>query len=385
MKRLGIAIAMSALSIVNWPSKSSSNCGINIELRHINGIWTGVDAVEKNLEALREQLGSSSGGNQLSYKASHNATNGFWDLYFQKEIEADAQKSRALALALVAGKTEGVDEGILQKINEEYQSDLLTNTTAENIVSTTEKIAAAVNASLAAGRNVVLVPHSQGCLFANSVYLAVNKNTAPSTRLKIVGVAETAASVAGDNTSYVTAAEDTAIKFLRTFAPGAVLPSNVEAGTNFWTDWFTSHGLQQVYLNPEYAAWVKVKQTLTSAIDAMQPDGKVLVKGSWDANYDGIDFRMLVNGKNIVGLYGSDPNLVTYPGGATYCADLPSSNLPTTFLPLVYNRGSLAQMVTVSGPLGTQMPIISAQQGIMPGMFFAAAFMVQDNLLSPYL
>ena len=50
---------------------------------------------------------------------------------------------------------------------------------------------------------------------------------------------------------------------------------------------------------------------------------------------------------------------------------------------LVSNRGAVSQTVTISGPLGTQTPTVSAA-GWLPGVFFGTIMLVQNGTVAPY-
>lgn len=364
-----------------------SSCGTQtVEIRHINGIWTDEAGAIKNMEELLQRLGTTHGDATLVYAYSYNDSNGALDLYYQKEVEDNAEKARELALTLLAGQTQGADQATIDRISADYQELLAESQIAGPVADTVIKIANEVSASIQNGTNVVLVPHSQGGLYANSVFGYVTAANINNPKLKIAGVAETAAFVAGDqsNTSYVTAHEDKAISILRLTAAGTVLPSNTPAGTSLWTDWFTSHDFQNVYLNPEYTAWPKVRQTIANAINSLQPEGKIKVTASWDPLYPSLDFGMFVNGIDQFAMTGFDPALTLSPGSATYCVDWVFSALPTTYTPKLTNRGSLAQSAILTGPLGLQTLNVPAQTGFVPGFAIGTAFKLQNGIITPY-
>lgn len=386
MRKAAICILSVAVALFCSASLHSS-CGTQtVELRHINGIWTSEDGASSNLKQLKYRFGSISNGVNLVYTHTHNSQNGFWDLLFQKEIEDDAEKSRALALAVLAGQKGNLDKATLDRIQQEYLSDLGDPDRGILVAEMTAKISSEVAASIDKGINVVLVPHSQGSLYANEVFKAVTGGTGLNPRLKIVGIAETASYVAGDPgaASYVTATEDTSISLLRAIASGTVLDSNVTAGTSFWTDWFLSHDFQDVYLNPKYGAWPKVRQTLAGAIDSLQPEGKVKVVATWGSPV-AVELRMMVNGMDSVAMTGlPDPKIITASGSATYCTDLPTGPVPTVYTPKLINTSTSSQPVNLSGPLGLQPLIVSAQNGIFPGFGFGEPFKISGGTVGVY-
>lgn len=362
-----------------------SSCGIQtVEIRHINGIWTSEKKCGQNLKLLKERFGATSGDAQLVYAYSYNSVNGALDLYIQKAVEADADKARALALALLSATKEGVDQETLDQINADYESAIKAGIPTQKIADMTTAIASGVSNSISSGKPVVLVPHSQGCLYANSVFQQVTGDSRPSSKLKIVGIAETASSVFGDpapNNSYVTANEDRAISILRTFFPGTVLSSNTASGITSWFD-VTRHDFQELYLNPDYKAWPEVRKKLAASINALQPAGKVKFSATWDPATV-LEFRMMLNGMD-TSTSSPDPNIVASAGRATYCVDMPASGIPTTYTVKLVNRTSASQPVSISGPLGSTYGTISAQSGIFPGYAFGTTTLAQNSLFSTY-
>lgn len=101
---------MSMLLIIVLSSNgANASCGIKRVVRHINGIWTNDAAARRNIEALKSVYGSTFAGQDITLSYSYNDGNGLWDLYFQKDIEADPEKSRSLALALLSGNLSSID------------------------------------------------------------------------------------------------------------------------------------------------------------------------------------------------------------------------------------------------------------------------------------
>lgn len=404
MKR-HIVAAFVVILACSFSQKASSTCGVDRAIIHINGIQTSDDEARANMRQLIRSYGSAYAGQALSYDYTYNNSNGsIWsalaEVYFQKDVEADPQLAAAVAHAILTGDTASITLPTLQaNLKADYQNLIAQNSTALAVATKTQTMATKVNSYLNAGADVVLVPHSQGCLYANSIFATIfsgsaggntrNGSVASSSRLKIVAVGDPASGIAGDpaNTSYVTAVEDGIINALRVtsfFNSWNVLPYNVTAlppGQDPADG--TGHSFIQTYLNPSYSAWPKIKQAMDSAMAGLQPVGKAMVSGTWDSLATGVEFHMLVNGLDVYSAFGTDPNLSQGAGWANYCMPL-SPTTPTTYAPVVYNRGGAAQAVMVAGPLGVQNTTVSAQSGIFPGMFFASVMLVQNGTVSPY-
>lgn len=176
----------------------------------------------------------------------------------------------------------------------------------------------------------MLVPHSQGALYANEVFQAITGGSAPADTLKVVAVATPADSVAGDpaNSSYVTSSADLVIAAARLL--WAVLPANVTLPISG-----LGHSFIDAYLDPDIGAWPQIRPALDAAMGGFQPQGQLLVTANWDPRYSGIDFRMLVNGRDTTTGLNPVTGLSTGAGWATYCTALPEGSMTTTYVPIV--------------------------------------------------
>lgn len=401
-----VAIAITLVFASGIFQKASSTCGVDRAMIHINGIQTSRSNARDNMRALSSSYGPTYAGQTITYDYAYNNSNGsLWsslaEVYFQKDVEADPDLAAAVAYGILTGDISKITISSLQaSLKSDYQNLIAQNSTALAVATKTQTMVAKINTYLNAGADVVLVPHSQGCLYANSIFATIfsgsaggntrNGSVASSSRLKIVAVGDPASGIAGDpsNTSYVTAAEDGIINALRVqsfFNSWTLLPSNVNA-LSLGQDPVdgTGHSFIQTYLNPSYNAWPKIKNAIDSAMAGLQPVGKAMVSGIWDPQATGVEFHMLVNGLDVYSTYGTDQNLSQGAGWANYCMPL-SPTTPTTYAPVVYNRGGVAQAVTVAGPLGVQNTTVSAQTGIFPGMFFGAVMLVQNGTVLPYI
>ena len=385
----GASLAFLAIVLA---SNSNSSCGLNRSIIHINGIQTSEDDARANMLKIRNTYGPTYAGQPITYDYAYNSNNGsLWsalaEVYFQKAVEADPELSKALAYGILSGDMSRItDPALKANLAAAYRELVAKNSTASAVVSKTQTIAAKVNSYLNAGTGVVLVPHSQGSLYANAVFTTINGGTSSNPHLKIVAVGDPADSVAGEATSYVTASEDGIINALRLksfFSGWNILPSNVNAlSLGQEPPDGTGHSFIQTYLNAGLKAWPAIKQSIDTAMAKLQPYDSALITASWDPSYASIDFRMLVNGRDLSSS-GSDPNLSTGAGWANYCISSLTPSAATTYMPAVYNRGAVSQTVTISGPLGTQTPTVAAE-GLLPGVFFGTILLVQNGTVATY-
>jgi hypothetical protein len=387
-------VVVAMVAAVVFSHTVAASCGINRVIIHINGIQTTRAEAIDNMKQLRARYGPTYAGQPITYDYAYNNKSGFFaslaEVYFQKDVESDPTLSLAVAYAILGDTSKIVDPTLQAQIQETYVASVAGNSTAAAVVGKVQTISDKVNAYLSAGNAVVLVPHSQGCLYANSVFQKITGGTSPNGQLKVAAVASPADSVSGDpkNSSYVTAKEDLVINVtLRAkgfFSGWTVLPWTVEALSNGQAlpDGL-GHSFIQLYLSNEFAAWPKIKQIIDTAMGALQPSGQALVSSIWDPTYSGMDFHMLVNGMDIIGLGGTDQNLSQGNGWANYCIPLNTAS-QTTYTPVVYNRGALSQAVTIYDPLGPQTATVAAESGLFPGMFFAEAMLVQNGAVSQY-
>ncbi|MCI5224336.1 MAG: hypothetical protein D3924_17125 [Candidatus Electrothrix sp. AR4] len=130
-----------------------------------------------------------------------------------------------------------------------YQDGLISN--QDTVTSNHFKM---YHDDLKAGRRVIVVAHSQGNLFANSVVGTVIAEDPDrfENSIGVVGVASPAGYLLKQNNDYVTADDDRVIDALR--VTHYVLPSNINNDPGVWNDyrdWPLNHGFTTSYLASE--------------------------------------------------------------------------------------------------------------------------------------
>jgi hypothetical protein len=144
------------------------------------------------------------------------------------------------------------------------------------------------------GAKTLLVPHSQGNLYANSAYALLTQGPAPvpAKSLAIVGVASPAAFVAGAQGRYVTSRQDLVIWGLRKLLGGrAVLPANVAQPVT--TDDPLGHNFVAIYLRPGTNARTRLLQDIAASFDTLRTDRAdphlseaIVAQGVWTADVE---------------------------------------------------------------------------------------------------
>jgi len=326
---------------------------------HINGIGVDDDATQKNMRALESAYGPKSPqGQVLTYAYAYNKGNSTPDLSLLKNAEADPARARILANALLTGNMTGVDAATTDTLMKDYYGKMSASVAATG--AALAQVVDTINLLLAEGP-VVIVAHSQGCLVANSAFTALTNGIRPSKFIKIMGVAETAATVTGDpaiepaDKSYVTAKEDRAISFwlpLLMLFTADILPPNIEIGASILDGW--NHDFVDTYLNPKYIALAEIKKKIGLALNGLQQNGALLVTATWSPFATGIELHMIVNGSDAQITTGRGA-IMTGLGTASYCMNFTPTTPDTLFAPMVYNRGTTLESVTLTVPWGSEM------------------------------
>ena len=342
-------------------SISGSSCGISRKIWTINGIWTSDIEASRNMLAIKKTYGLIYAGQPVDYAYAYNDGNGLFDLYFQKDIEADPVKSRKLALALLSIDFSELETTLADKIKADYVEALGNYPDVNRIGVVVAKISNLIVPDIAAGVKVVLCPHSQGAIYANEVFKVVAGDT-PSTDLKIVAAGSAASYVMGDTApyaSYVTTTEDNAIALLTLKYPTTLKPT-VTAGTPVY--WPFAHSFTDVYVNPGYKAWPQLKQKIDAAMGGLQPSDAVMVSAIWNPAITSIELQMLINGMK------TEKGISSGAGWATYCSDFTSS-AEQRHTPMLYNRGALPATVTLLLPSSNETVNLSAASSIFPSVY----------------
>ena len=231
-----------------------------------NGIFTTEDTAWTNVAALRDLLGVPA-----DYYLNYNPTDGLGDLvevFAQKNGEGGTYLTRVLEGLRALGDWRHFSlEGLL-----DLARDLL-GVGVKSVRSAREggayfdarvtALAGKLDPLLRTGRRVVLVPHSQGNLYANAVYAELQRLGAPLGNLRIVGAAVPGATLPG---TYVTSASDMVINGLRLLYPVA---SANDYTVPVWQqeDLVLGHSFTSIYANPDLAIGKRFKSAVLAALE----------------------------------------------------------------------------------------------------------------------
>jgi Tol biopolymer transport system component len=248
----------------------------------INGIFTDPDNAKLNWLVLMDAVGWSYRGLPIRLKMAYNPTASAGDL-----LECINQKlSEFPGASFVALANIYLRLSVPTPIYQLYPD--LPNKVAVQLGAifqgkssysdqSLQNIKTIVQAAVASGEQVLLVPHSQGNFYANSAYegIAGVGDGSLVRSLGVMGVASPAVKVAGGG-DYVTSTNDRVINAVR-FLDSAVLGGNVAIDTTLIE---TGHDLRTTYLNPFLQGQAEVVRKIHLALDRLavvQPVASVTV------------------------------------------------------------------------------------------------------------
>lgn len=266
-------------------STSATSCGNKYAIGHINGILTTEQEANYNLNQIQLSYTASGDTRDITYFLAYNQTRSrssdLDEVTNQKALEFSKEKFEAISLAFIFGDMSLLTSVQLGTTLMQQRMDwILTKgfmpTVAADLVAITDRIAT----EIASNRSVLIIPHSQGNLFANDAYDSlISYGRATSNKLKIMGIASPASKVSGVPSpgvgDYVTASEDGVILLARLrYAvlfgyPMPVLSSNIDALTldQLQAGVNDTHGLIPFYLNEEYAALAQIVSNIKTKLD----------------------------------------------------------------------------------------------------------------------
>lgn len=261
----------SALAADNACSASSSYLVV-----HINGINTSHENAVKNAIMLANSLNGKHNGEGIAVILAENKTNSFWadieDVFKQKINEYPNVASSLIFKALVGGVLNPALSQPLKDFITNYHVNKIKNSGFVNYSDNDlQDIVGAIRAKIIEGQKVLLVPHSQGNLYANAAYnvLTTGDNAIPTSAIKIMGIASPAAYVAGGG-DYVTSENDLVISGLRELGLNVLAANLVISRT---TDNILGHSMTEIYLNSSYEGRAKILQKIYASMDSLYLPG----------------------------------------------------------------------------------------------------------------
>jgi hypothetical protein len=252
-------------------------CG-RFEIFHINGIQTTEADASRNLDLLATDYGNSHNEHLIAYRLAYNPTQGalldLVDVFAQKLNEYPGATFAMIVRAFLGR----VRNPLPETLADELQRILIERIRGTGYVSLNDadlaRVVDRIRSQRMDGAKTLLVPHSQGNLYANSAYAVLTQaaiNPVPTKSLAIVGVASPASFVAGTNGRYVNSRQDLVLYGLRKLlGAGAVLPANVAQPVTL--DDPLGHNFQAIYLRPNTNARAKLLADIAAALDLLRTD-----------------------------------------------------------------------------------------------------------------
>jgi len=235
---------------------------------HINGINTDRPDAKKNKKKLKIEVGALHNSKQLKYALAYNPTKGFFsdlaDVIEAKHNEYPEVTEAEMILFYLRARNEEVNQTDLdiEMVTKFYVDQIESKGYVNLDDSDLASILSEINASVTEKENILLVPHSQGGLYANSVYARLS-DARGADNVSIYAVATPASYVAGGG-GYLTSHKDLVIWGLSLIRP--VLESNQPVSFTFGD--FLGHDFREVYLNSDLEARDVIVSGIYNALDA---------------------------------------------------------------------------------------------------------------------
>jgi hypothetical protein len=251
---------------------TGSLCGA-YRIVHINGIKTTQAEALLNADFLQQTYGTRFRASQLSYHLAYNPKGGLLpdlaQVLAQKQAEFPGATIIQMLRYLLAGVGGTLPSALVNQLATYWAGWVNGNGASYNSYSDTTlaDLVETVRAHTLPDRRVLIVPHSQGNLYANRVVEIITSQAGhgwsgpvPEKSVGLVGVATPAAYVAGQRQShkfYLTSSNDLIINGLRNGAPPltgpqTVLPPNIDIALS--ADDPSGHGFRETYLGTDAGA-----------------------------------------------------------------------------------------------------------------------------------
>lgn len=292
-----------------------------VKVFHVNGISVTPQAARRNLDELSSLIVERNSEIDYRYYLSYNHTNTVIADLIQAATQVGLQFSSQVMLWMT-GATDIPSwlQDILTKAMQGFYP-VVANELQDHVDKYRD--------ALLQGNKVLIVPHSQGNLYANEAYEMLrsqNPELPVRQSVGIYGVATPANNVAGSTSPYLTNNRD----FIST-TPGA-LPANLalkyasgEAVPTFGLGTFTliqAHSFTDTYLSPAYNTRQSVLEGIQTRLSSLQKpasssgDGPITVALSWSGNVD-LDLALYEpDGYFISSLAGSAPGSTVFSPSA---------------------------------------------------------------------
>ena len=275
MKKKSINLLIGILSAaISWPVLGNQYCRqAPYVIFHINGINTTVADAFRNRDKLIAALPSVLNGKEIKVHLAYNVTRGalsdLADSWVQKANELPGT-TFAQFIASFVNLTNNID--LLQPAQQamlaymrSYISIAMANSAYVSLNdSDLNSIVEDIKSEAQGGKTVLLVPHSQGNLYANSAYARVTTGSNPLAvgSVGVMGVASPATYIAAGG-DYVTSSNDLVIDGTRRLYPLTLPP-------NLWIKAFEAdlmgHDFIGIYMNSDSQGRAQVVQKIMNKL-----------------------------------------------------------------------------------------------------------------------
>lgn len=251
---------------------TGSVCG-GYRVGHINGVANSQIDANRNLDRLRETFGPMHRRSRITYFLAYNPTGGLpsdlAEVLRQKQAEFPGAEVVQMLRFLLLRLSGSLPSDLINQLGLYWADWLSRNGASYNSYSDAAlgQLVEAVRTHAVPDRRVLLVPHSQGNLYANRVVEIITSQAGhagsgetPEKSIGVVSIATPAAYVAGQRQShrlYLTSSNDLIINGLRSGAPPVtqpqvVLPPNIDIALS--TADPSGHGFRETYLGTDAGA-----------------------------------------------------------------------------------------------------------------------------------
>jgi hypothetical protein len=230
------------------------------------------------MKRVKRMLGSSYEGAPLTVDASYNPSS-WGDLLevFAQKLDEDPTLSWQLFFKWVSGRF--ISSALTQAL-EDYFGTTYVHDLHQSVASlssplaytdpTVVSLAETYYSNLLEGHRVMLVPHSQGNLYANAVYGRLSSINTSDINLEAFGTAGAAspANFVATGDGYVTSDTDHVIDLLRTFIP-ATLNSNNNSVPFTTSEDRLGHGFYEIYTSTLFGCRQHLYNVMQSTLNRL--------------------------------------------------------------------------------------------------------------------
>lgn len=294
-----------------------SNYDVNLAVLYANGMFSSLDRASANLEALRPLVANRLGHDPyaiafgLAYNGNESPLPQLWSVAWERFEMTPSRVIRVLNDLVPA--PDWLANAIKKYAAEVDQVAFIDDQDLEQQVQTYRD-------HLRKGRQVVVVAHSQGNLYANAAYRRLFETSLPTpgqASFGIVSVGTPAPVVAGwappscPSGCYTTFAEDALVAVVRAIFPDT-LPDNISGRGQTPEHDLLWHGFRESYLHID-ASRTQILDHVQAFVNQFEPlawtihDAMITASLEWDSDAD-LDLHVYEND-------GSEHVYYAYPAG----------------------------------------------------------------------